>query len=120
DWSSDVCSSDLVPPLLGIRHIRPALIFRREMAGPPTSVAQWWKNAAASVISAIVLLAFIGLLAAWLSENPKTGIYFAIAMAIGLASLALVAWILLRGLRWFGRHLPRAAGPVVRQGIANL
>ena len=109
-----------VPPLLGIRHIRPALIFRREMAGPPTSVAQWWKNAAASVISAIVLLAFIGLLAAWLSENPKTGIYFAIAMAIGLASLALVAWILLRGLRWFGRHLPRAAGPVVRQGIANL
>ncbi len=109
-----------VPPLLGIRHIRPALIFRREMAGPPTSVAQWWKNAAASVISAIVLLVFIGLLAAWLSENPRTGIYFAVAMAIGLASLAMVAWILLRGLRIFGRNLPRSAGPVVRQGIANL
>ncbi len=109
-----------VPPLLGIRHIRPALIFRREMAGPPTSVAQWWKDAAASVISAIILLAFIGLLAAWLSENAKTGIYFAIAMAIGLASLAIVAWILLRSLRIFGRNLPRSAGPVVRQGIANL
>ncbi len=38
----------------------------------------------------------------------------------GLASLALVAWLLLRGLRWFSRHLPRRAGPMVRQGIANL
>jgi putative ABC transport system permease protein len=41
-------------------------------------------------------------------------------MAIGLASLAAVAWILLRALRIFGRNLPRSAGPVVRQGIANL
>jgi putative ABC transport system permease protein len=109
-----------VPPLLGIRHIRPALIFRREMAGPPAGFSVWWKRAAASVISAVVILAFVGLLASWLSENAKTGVYFAIAMAIGLASLALVAWILLRGLRVFSRHLPRSAGPVVRQGIANL
>ncbi|MDP9053095.1 MAG: FtsX-like permease family protein [Acidobacteriota bacterium] len=109
-----------VPPLLGIRHIRPALIFRREMTSTPTSLAQWWKNAAASVISAVVILAFAGLLAAWLSENARTGIYFAMAMACGLASLAAAAWIFLRGLRWFGRHLPYSAGPVVRQGIANL
>jgi len=109
-----------VPPLLGIRHIRPALIFRREMAAPALGVRQWWKQAASSVISALGILFFVGLLAAWLSENAKTGIYFAIAMAAGLASLALVAWVLLRSLRWFSRHLPRSAGPVVRQGIANL
>jgi putative ABC transport system permease protein len=109
-----------VPPLLGIRHIRPALIFRREMAAPSAGLRHWWKQAAASVISALVILAFVGLLAAWLSENARTGIYFALAMSAGLASLALVAWILLRSLRWFGRHLPRQAGPVVRQGIANL
>src|SRR4029077_16303808 len=30
------------------------------------------------------------------------------------------AWVLLRSLRWFSRHLPRGAGPLVRQGIANL
>ena len=29
-----------IPPLLGIRHIRPALIFRREMAAPPAGVAR--------------------------------------------------------------------------------
>jgi len=109
-----------IPPLLGIRHIRPALIFRREMAAPAPSLRDWWKQAAGSVISALIILAFVGLLAAWLSENAKTGIYFAIAMAVGLGSLALVAWVLLRSLRWFSRHLPRNAGPVVRQGIANL
>ncbi len=28
--------------------------------------------------------------------------------------------MLLRGLRWVGKHLPRATGPILRQGIANL
>ena len=109
-----------VPPLLGIREIRPALIFRREMAAPPAGLKVWWKRAASSVISAVLILAFVGLIAAWLSENARTGGWFAIAMAAGLASLAFVAWVLLRGLRWVSRHLPRRAGPVVRQGIANL
>jgi len=109
-----------VPPLLGIRDIRPALIFRREMAAPPAGLKVWWKRAAASVISAVVILAFVGLIAAWLSENARTGGWFALAMAAGLTSLALVVWVLLRGLRWLSRHLPRSAGPVVRQGIANL
>ena len=52
-----------VPPLLGIRDIRPALIFRREMAAPRAGFSVWWKHAAASVISAIVILAFVGVLA---------------------------------------------------------
>jgi putative ABC transport system permease protein len=109
-----------VPPLMGVREIRPALIFRREMAAPAAGFRVWWKRAAASVISALLILVFVGLIAAWLSDNARTGIYFAFAMAIGLASLAAVAWILLRGLRWVSRRLPRGAGPVVRQGIANL
>jgi putative ABC transport system permease protein len=109
-----------VPPLLGIRDIRPALIFRREMAAPPAGLKVWWKRAAASVSSAVLILAFVGLIASWLSDNATTGLWFAVAIAAGLASLGLVAWILLRGLRWVSRHLPRSAGPVVRQGIANL
>ncbi len=109
-----------VPPLMGIRTIRPALIFRREMAAPALSVAEWWKQKAGEVISALVILTFVGVLAAWLSENQKTGVYFAIAIAVGMLSLAAVAWALLKSLRWIGRHLPRQAGPVLRQGIANL
>ena len=109
-----------IPPLLGIRYIRPALIFRREMAAPRQSVAQWWKRAASSVVSAVVILAFVGALAAWLSDNAQTGRYFAFAIAVAMAALAAVAWLLLRGLRIFSRHLPRSAGPIIRQGIANL
>jgi len=109
-----------VPPLLSVRRIRPALIFRREMAAPRQSLREWWIRAAASVASAVVILVFVGLLAAWLSDNARTGRYFATAIAVGMASLAAAAWILLRGLRLLSRHLPRRAGPVIRQGIANL
>src|SRR5215469_12336207 len=109
-----------IPPLLGVRYIRPALIFRREMAAPRQSLSQWWKRAAASVVSGMLILAFVGALAAWLSDSARTGEYFAFAIAAALASLAVVAWLLLRGLRILSRTLPRSVGPVVRQGIANL
>ena len=109
-----------VPPLLGVRHIRPALIFRREMAAPEQTFRQWWSRAAGSLVSSVVSLAFVGALAAWLSDNATTGRYFALAIAGAMLTLAAVAWLLLRGLRIFSRHLPRSAGPVVRQGIANL
>jgi putative ABC transport system permease protein len=109
-----------IPPLLGIRYIRPALIFRREMAAPRQSFSQWWKRVAGSIVSAILILVFVGLLAAWLSDSAQTGRYFVLAIAGGMAALALTAWLLLRGLRILSRHLPRSAGPIVRQGIANL
>ncbi len=109
-----------VPPLLGIRNIRPAVIFRREMAAPKATFREWWGRIAVSLISGILILSFVGLLAAWLSDSAETGRYFAMGIAAGLAVLAAIAWLLLRGLRWVGRHLPRAAGPVIRQGIANL
>ena len=109
-----------IPPLLGIRNIRPAVIFRREMAAPRLTLREWWARAAASVFSGILILSFVGLLAAWLSDSAETGRYFALGIAAGLAVLAAISWLLLRGLRWVGRHLPRAAGPVLRQGIANL
>ncbi|HWE52404.1 MAG TPA: FtsX-like permease family protein [Bryobacteraceae bacterium] len=109
-----------VPPLLGIRHIRPALIFRREMSTPPPTLKEWWNRIAGSLISGVVILVFVGLLAAWLSENARTGRYFAAAIAGGIALLGAVAWLLLRGLKWVSRNLPRSAGPVIRQGIANL
>ncbi len=109
-----------IPPLLSIRNIRPAVIFRREMAAPKLTLREWWARIAASLISGALILSFVGLLAAWLSDSVETGRYFAIGVALGLAVLAAISWLLLRVLRFVGRHLPRAAGPVLRQGIANL
>lgn len=109
-----------IPPLLGIRNIRPAVIFRREMAAPRLTLREWWGRAAAPLVSGLLILVFVGLLAAWLSDSAQTGRYFALGIAGGLAVLVAIAWLLLRALRWVGRHLPRAAGPVLRQGIANL
>jgi putative ABC transport system permease protein len=109
-----------IPPLLGIRYIRPALIFRREMAAPRPTPREWWKRTASSVIAALIILCFVGAIAAWLSDSARTGWYFASAIAVAMGALAGVAWLLLRGLRRLSRHLPRRAGPVVRQGIANL
>jgi putative ABC transport system permease protein len=109
-----------IPPLLSIRTIRPAVIFRREMAAPRPTLREWWGRAAASVFSGLLILSFVGLLAAWLSDSAETGRYFALGIAAGLTVLAAISWLLLRGLRWVGRHLPRATGPVLRQGIANL
>src|SRR5204863_3183989 len=109
-----------IPPLLGIRYIRPALIFRREMAAPRQTTREWLTRASGSLISAAVILLFVGAVAAWLSESRRVGIYFVVAIVAGIGTLAAVAWILLRALHWLSRHLPRSAGPVVRQGIANL
>jgi putative ABC transport system permease protein len=109
-----------IPPLLSIRTIRPAVIFRREMAAPRPTLREWWGRAAGSLFSAILILTFVGLLAAWLSDSAQTGKYFALGIAMGLAVLVAISWLLLRGLRWVGRHLPRATGPILRQGIANL
>lgn len=109
-----------IPPLLGIRNIRPAVIFRREMAAPKPTLREWWSRAAASLVSGVLILSFVGLLAAWLSDSAETGRYFALGIAGGLAVLVAISGLLLRGLRWTGRHLPRATGPILRQGIANL
>jgi putative ABC transport system permease protein len=109
-----------VPPLMSIRTIRPALIFRREMAAPRSGFAVWAKRMTGSLLTAVLILAFVGLIAAWLSNDARTGRYFAFAVAAGMAALSVVAWAMLRGLRWVSRRLPRRSGPVLRQGIANL
>ncbi|MDP9170345.1 MAG: ABC transporter permease, partial [Acidobacteriota bacterium] len=109
-----------IPPLMGIRYIRPALIFRREMAAPQQTWREWWKRMSGSILSAVLILCFVGGIAAWLSDSVETGEYFAGAIAVAMLTLAGVAWVMLRALRLLSRHLPRRAGPIVRQGIANL
>lgn len=107
-----------LPPLLGIRAVRPAQVFRREVATerPPRSAAPYLARAA--------ILVGTGLVAATLTETGlrdalRTALYFTLALAVGIALLAGAAWLLLRGLRAAQRrlvHLPAA----IRHGLANL
>ncbi|HEX9108268.1 MAG TPA: FtsX-like permease family protein, partial [Longimicrobiales bacterium] len=107
-----------IPPLLGIRGIKPNVILRREMA--ETAARRRWKPVLAS---GALILTGIAAIAAWLVEADlhqalRIGAYFAVALAVALAVLAGIARALLAGLQAVQRraHLPA----VLRHGLANL
>jgi putative ABC transport system permease protein len=111
-----------LPPLLAIRDIRPALIFRRDVE---TKRRERRRGMAQAYLVRFAILVGTGVVAGTLTEGSlsdalRTGGFFALALAIGLALLSLAGWAMLRGFRWFlhraGAHLP----PVVRHGMANL
>jgi putative ABC transport system permease protein len=104
-----------LPPLLDIRTIRPAQIFRREVE----TRRQPRRFPVSFLMRALILLG-TGAVAATLTEGSwrdslRTGTIFAIALAIALALLGLAAWLFLRILR----ALPAGHG-TLRHGIANL
>jgi putative ABC transport system permease protein len=109
-----------VPPLLAVRDVKPALIFRREMpeAKPPLR-ARLRKLAPAAGAGALIL-AGLGAMAAWLAGSPKTGAWFAGGLAVALALLGGVAWLLLRALRLALSHAPVRLPLWLRHGVANL
>jgi putative ABC transport system permease protein len=111
-----------LPPLIGIRHIRPSLILRREMEETkpawPTRLAQ----ARASIFAGTaILLGFAGIAMSFATGTPRdiwrTGEYFGAALAIGFAALSVVAWLMLGGLKILSRRRLPAS---LRHGIANL
>jgi putative ABC transport system permease protein len=109
-----------LPPLLQIRRIRPADIFRREMqeSRPP------WRErllaGRASLAAGGLILIGLGSIAAWLSSSPQMGIIFLGGIVISLAGLSTVAWLLLRGLRVLPAMLPWRLPTALRHGLANL
>ncbi|PWU09351.1 MAG: ABC transporter permease [Terriglobia bacterium] len=116
-----------LPPLLGIRGIRPALIFRRDMASEAAARRRRWlsKESWPALLAGAAILLGTGGVAATLTDGGwclalRTGAYFTLALAGGIAALAVTAWLLLRGVRFFLRHVPSHFPITVRHGIANL
>ena len=114
-----------VPALLGVRHIRPAIIFRRDMVeNSPQWRGRWWRSPS-SWLSALAILAAIAGVAAWLAggdwqERARVGSYFSGGLVASLLVLSLCAWLLLKLLRLFVRARGARLNPTLRQGIANL
>ena len=109
-----------LPPLLSIRQVRPALIFRREMGETRRDIGSWLRQLRPSIAAGVAIVLGIGSIAAWLAQSMRMGIYFAGALVVSLGALSGVAWGLLRALRWIRHHAPRHLQAEVRHGLANL
>jgi putative ABC transport system permease protein len=108
-----------LPPLLRIRRVRPSLILRRDMGQDGKAWLRRWVEARAALLAAVLIVAGIGGIAAWLGDSARTGALFAGGLSASLVALGAVAWLLLRGLRILLRHGPPL--PVaLRHGLANL
>ncbi|HZU28380.1 MAG TPA: FtsX-like permease family protein [Bryobacteraceae bacterium] len=108
-----------LPPLLRIRRIRPSLILRRDMGQDEKPWLRRWLEARAALLAAVLIVAGVGGIAAWLGDSAKTGALFAAGLSGSLLALGAVAWLLLRGLRVLLRHGP-ALPVALRHGLANL
>ncbi len=110
-----------LPCLLGIRGVAPALIFRREMASRFERSGATRRSAVVKqTLQAATVLGGTGLLAVWLGDSVRLGLWFAGGLAASLAALALTASGLLRLLRTAPRYLPVRLPVGLRHGIANL
>jgi putative ABC transport system permease protein len=111
-----------LPPLLGIRDIRPALIFRRDVE---TKGSARRRGMAPQYLARVAILLGTAVVAGTLTEGSfqdamRTGGFFALALAIGLGLLTLAGWAMLRAFRWFLRRAGARLPGVVRHGMANL
>ena len=109
-----------MPPLLSIRRIRPALIFRREMEGARKSWKEQLDDRKASLWVGLLIAAGLAATAAWLGDSARLGMWFAGGLVVSLAVLSATAWALLRILRRLPGWLPFRLPMAVRHGVANL
>jgi putative ABC transport system permease protein len=129
DWSFSLQGMSLgvlatllftVPPLLGVRNVRPSLVFRRNMADAAIEDRKHWLDKLPSIIGALLILAGFSGIAVWLSGSWKMGGYFIAGLTASILLLAAVAAVLLLVMRFFVRSFHRRLPPVFRHGFANL
>ncbi|MBV9761605.1 MAG: ABC transporter permease [Acidobacteriaceae bacterium] len=129
DWSFSLQGMSLgilatllftVPPLLGIRNVRPALVFRRNMADAGLENRKHWRERIPSFAGALLIFCGFSAIAVWLSGSFKMGAYFMAGLSASILLLAAVAALLLflmrRAVRAGSKRLP----PSFRHGFANL
>src|SRR6059036_739055 len=98
-------------PLLEVRHVRPNLILRREVADEPAGSP----GRMAWAISGLLALALAGM-ALWQAGSWRAAGLFIGALAAALALLNATAWLVVR----LARRVPRGRSLAWRQGLANL
>ena len=99
-----------LPPLLRFRHVAPLEVLRADASLPRR---RDFGVALVYMLIAIAITAF----AISQSETWRRGVIFAGALGFAVAVFAMVAKLLIAGLR---RFFPRGRSFVLRQGLANL
>ncbi len=109
-----------LPPLIGIRNIRPSLVFRRNMSDAALESRRHWREKIPSIGgAALILFGFTGI-AVWLSGSWRMGLYFIAGLGASIVLLAIVAAVLLLLMRWIVRRTHAHLPAVFRHGFANL
>ena len=115
-------------PLLTIREIPPALVFRREVEQHQTPIlaGSWLRltwDAFLGVVrdrhrlgTALMMGCGLTLLATWQARSLTLGALFIVAFGAAVVLLQVGVWVLLRGLR----TLPRPRSFVIRQALGNV
>lgn len=111
-------------PLLAIREIKPAMIFRREVGSVgSTSPAQvrWWRGRFGSmdfvqaVTSGTIALG-LALLSIWQAGSVKVGLIFIGAFVAAVLLLGVSAWAVIKLLKKW----PRPSALTARQALGNI
>ncbi|MGE5647696.1 MAG: ABC transporter permease [Acidobacteriota bacterium] len=109
-----------IPPLLAVRHVKPALILRRDMAESRPPWKERLRRQLPAIAAGLLILAGLGAIAAWLANPPRAGAYFAGGLIAAFLVLGAVARLLLGALRLLLRWSPVRLPVAVRHGAANL
>jgi putative ABC transport system permease protein len=109
-----------VPPLLGVRNVRPNLVFRRDMTEAALESRRHWREKLPAYVGGLLIVAGFGAIAVWLSDSLRMGAYFILGLAGSVLVVAAVAgfllWLMRRCVRKWSKSLPAS----LRHGFANL
>jgi putative ABC transport system permease protein len=106
-----------MPPLIGIREIRPSQVFRRDMQEPNGRAA--WRSVPYVLSLAAIIASFVGI-AVWLCGSWLVAAYFIGGLSASLLLLTAIASLLLRAMRFTVKKAGRSLPASFRHGFANL
>jgi len=112
-----------LPPLLDVRGVRPVLVLRRLVDSGPDGIggffARLWSRRLQFGIAAAVVAALGGI--AWaLTQSAMIGTWFAAGLTAALLVLLVLAFVVLRFLRYLLNRIRLHLPSSLRHGLANL
>ena len=109
-----------VPPLLGIRNVRPSLVFRRNMSDAEVESRKHWRDKVPGIIGVLLIFAGFTGIAVWLSGSWRMGLYFIAGLSASILLLTAIAALLLFAMKRIVKLSGRRLAPSLRHGFANL